>query len=211
MRSLPVRRGRLLLLSLAAHAALGARAPTAPLSPDAPLATDALQIITGAAGADWTVSSEHWSVTAPAAVPGDLITDLQRAGIVSDPWFELNFLNTTTPGHQGAPIWDVGTWTYVASVTPSAPLAAALAAGATASLVFDGIKMTADVYWNNDLIGFANNQFLRFSFALPSVLSTNELRVNFSTSHDVRNAEGRFSGASGGWDWGASALFAMSV
>jgi hypothetical protein len=167
------------------------------------VAADALQALTGAGGEDWVVASETWGVSVPATVPGDLVTDLQRAGVIGDPWFELGFLNSTTPGAQGAPLWDVGVWAYSATVAPRAPLAAALAAGGEATLVFDGIKMAADIFWNGAHLGFVNDQFLRFSFPLPEVLDTNALQISFPTSRDPRNAEGRFSGASGGWDWGA--------
>ena len=183
-------------------AALGALAlaPLYPLSPDASVAAAATQPLTGAAGAAWAVSSTQWQITVPATVPGDLISDLQLAAVVGDPWHELNFLNTTTPGAQGAPIWDVGRWEYAASLTPDASIAAALAAGGTATLVFDGVKMAADVLWNGAVIGFVNDQFLRFSFDVVVLPGANDLRVNFTTSRDVRNAEGRFSGASAGWE-----------
>jgi hypothetical protein len=110
-------RASLLLLATCAH---GARAPAFPLSPDAPVAADAVQAITGAGGAAWTVSSETWRVDVPATVPGDLVTDLQRAGVIGDPWRELGWLNTTTPGALGAPLWDVGEWGASALGAPSA-------------------------------------------------------------------------------------------
>ena len=200
MSRLPLSLAALSLFFLLASSAL---APPFPLSADQSVAADAAQQLTGAAGASWFVSSTVWKIAVPATVPGDLLTDLQRAGVIGDPWRELNFLNTTTPGAQGAPIWDVGQWEYAASVTPDAAVAAALAAGGTATLVFDGVKMAADVLWNGAPLGCVNDQFLRFSFDVNVLPGANDLRVNFSTSRDERNKEGRFSGASGGWDWGA--------
>ena len=37
-------------------------------------------------------------------MPGDLITDLENAGVVGDPLYEVNFRNSS--------IWDSHDWTY---------------------------------------------------------------------------------------------------
>jgi hypothetical protein len=176
-------------------------AAPSPLSPDAPWGAPpgTLQSLSSAAGQPWLASSATWGLTVPATVPGDLVTDLQRAGVIGDPFFELGWLNTTTPGFQGAPLWDVGAWNFSAGFDLAVP------AGAAAYLIFDGVKMAADVYLNGVAIGAVADQFLRYAFPLPAGLLRprgNELAVVFATSRDPRNAEGRFSGASGGWDWG---------
>jgi hypothetical protein len=62
-------------------------------------------------------------ISIPAKVPGDLITDLQAAGLVGDPLYELNWLNSS--------IWDANTWTYTTTFT-------APAGAGTSLLVFDG-------------------------------------------------------------------------
>ena len=63
-------------------------------------------------------------------VPGDLITDLEAAGLVGDPYFENNFLNSS--------LWSGLLWSYTKTfVLPSA------AADDDALLVFDGIKMVS--------------------------------------------------------------------
>jgi len=66
-------------------------------------------------------------VSIPARVPGDLLTDLERAGLIGDPLYELNWLNSS--------IWDTNAWTYKTEFV-------AEAAGETL-LTFDGIKMGA--------------------------------------------------------------------
>ena len=43
-----------------------------------------------------------------ASVPGDLITDLQKAGTIGDPLFESNFLN-------GSSTWNLPQWNYTKS------------------------------------------------------------------------------------------------
>lgn len=190
------------LAVVAVAAAAGVGSNPFPLSPDTPLSANALQQLTGAtASSGWTVRSDMWGIEVAASVPGDLVSDLQLNGVIGDPLFELGFLNTTIPGSQGAPLWDTGDWVYSSSIAPSAAVAAALASGGQAFLIFDGVKMGATVSWNNVTVGSVNDQFLRFVFPLPPgpLPPVNELAVTFPTSRDALNAEGRFSGASGGW------------
>ena len=194
-------------LSFAALAAAAIAAPL--LTPDHPWAVPdgSLQYLSTAHGGAWSVSNPAFNGGAPlaATIPGDLVTDLQAAGAIGDPFYELGFLNTTTPGALGAPVWDVGIWSYSMQFSLSPALAAAVAAGSTPCLVFDGVKMAATVYLNGIALGDVVDQFLRYNFELSaSALSPqnnlNNLTIAFGTSRDPRNAEGRFSGASGGWD-----------
>lgn len=194
-----------LLLLVALILIAPATAAPLTLTPDTPygLPPGTLQYLSSSApGVSWTVSSQNWGITVPATIPGDLVTDLQSAGVIGDPYYELGFLNTTTPGHQGAPLWDVGIWSYnltfPLTLTTTPP-------GSTFFLVFDGVKMAADITLNGVYIGAVMDQFLRYTFPLPPGLikpTGNTLTLAFGTSRDERNAEGRFSGASGGWDWG---------
>ena len=136
-------------------------------------------------------SSSAASLTIDAAVPGDLLTDLQNAGQIGDPLVEKNFLNSS--------LWAARTWTY--STTFAAP-AAWRAAGGQNLLVFDGIKMGATVKLNGQTLGVAVDQFLRYTFEVPPALLTNAaeqtLDVVFDPSIDVK---GRFMSCTGGWDW----------
>lgn len=173
---------------------------SASLSPDLAIAADAQQLLTGEDGGNWTASSETWGLSVPGRVPGDLLSDLQRGGVIGDPWFELGFLNTTTPGAQGAPLWDVGAWAYTTTFTPSPAVAAVIAAGGAASIVFDGVKMAARATLNGTPLDvLLNDQFMRFVVPATLAPGANTLTVTFSTSRDAANAEGRFSGASAGW------------
>ena len=195
----------LLLLSIV-------RQSGAVLSPDVAIVADASQLLSGALSS-WTASSATWGIhNLPAHVPGDLLSDLQRSGVIGDPWFELGFLNTTTPGAQGSPLWDVGNWTFSTTFAPSASIAMVLAAGGSASIVFDGVKMAAYATLNGEPLGtVVNDQFLRFVFPANLVPCANQLTVTFSTSRDVANAEGRFSGASAGWVRAASPSLSTRV
>ena len=52
------------------------------------------------------LDDEHWSwvraddgFTMPASVPGDVVTDLERAGVIEDPLRDDNFI-------RDAPVWN---------------------------------------------------------------------------------------------------------
>ena len=78
-----------------------------------------------------------------ATVPGDLLSDLERAGTIGDPLFELNFKDEAQQS-----LW-MQDWAY----TRSFALEGSSAAGAL--LVFDSIKMGARVYVDGALLGTA--------------------------------------------------------
>ena len=126
-------------------------------------------------------------------MPGDLITDLQRAGVVGDPLYEVNFL---TQAH----VWqDNVSWTYLTTFALPA------AAVGTPLLVFDGIKMGAHILVNGVPVATANNQFLRLVIPLPpSVLAlaspAGECRLDVVFDPTVV-LNGRFMAATGSWDW----------
>lgn len=142
------------------------------------------------------------SIVVPASVPGDLLTDLQTAGEIGDPLYELNWLNSS--------LWEEPVWTYSTEFqlehqTLTALRAARAGAGASAIyLVFDGIKMGATVSVNNHTLGQVTDQFRRYLFELnsttldTSIGASNTLSVAFDSSIEVG---GRFMSCTGGWDW----------
>ena len=81
----------------------------------------------------WIASSSAAPLPDPlnATVPGDILTDLQRAGRTPDPYF-----NSTWSEPSFVAAWNVGLWTYRKSFESPA----AAAAGGAALLVFDGIR-----------------------------------------------------------------------
>ena len=170
-----------------ATAALVAAAASAAGMVDDPVVGDALQYLDGEG---WTVG--NGSVVIGARVPGDLITDLEAAGLVGDPLYEVNFLD---------PVWDTSAWTYTAAfdLSPSVDLAAS----AAVLLVLDGVKMAATVAVNGQTVGAVSDQFLRYQWDVRAVLKPtgNVLTVAFTTSQDPANDESRWSACTGGWDW----------
>jgi len=99
-------------------------------------------------GSDWTAKGVETDgnllpVAIRATVPGDIITDLQRAGMIGDPYKEMDFLNASLWGPSMA-------WTYEKSfVIP--------ATGATQILVFEGIKTAASIRLNGQLLGYTSD------------------------------------------------------
>lgn len=148
----------------------------------------------------------HWSATSAnglsidATVPGDIITDLQRAGKIGDPLYELNWKDLTN-----VRLWNQ-TWTYTRTV-PTAGLAQHTAGGGDILLVFDGIKMGATIKLNGKTLGVATDQFVKYNFSIAKHIlahvddSGQPLDLKLEVSFD-RSTNGRFMACSGGWDWG---------
>ena len=170
---------------------------------DDPIHGDALEYLDGN---DWVLSSHpaHTGraavrsrsppppapVSMSASVPGDIISDLHRAGLIDDPYYERNWLNSS--------LWASQDWTYTKTFTvPSLP-----PAGGELLLVFDGIKMGATVKLNGMTLTVVTNQFVRTAIPLRAsralVAGQNTLSVVFNMSIEC---DGRWMGCSGGWDW----------
>jgi len=123
------------------------------------------------------------AATMAATVPGDVITDLQVAGLIGDPLFELNFKNAT--------LWS-RTWTY----TKTFAMPTAAQAGSVWWVVFDGIKMGATISANGAKLGEATDQFVKYRFPI-TLKANNTLTVAFDIP-----TNGRYMACTGGWDWG---------
>lgn len=146
-------------------------------------------------GAGWTAQSST-GIEVRATVPGDLISDLETAGVVGPTWLDLNW-------QADSAVWDLASWTYSTTFPVAGPL---LENYADAWLVLDSIKMTANVTLNGVALGMPTNQHRRYTFSVGSLLkaSGNVLEIAFgpTTQDAASDASGnRFMGCSGGWDW----------
>jgi beta-mannosidase len=171
----------------------------AALAGEAPIAgTGAVLALDGLA---WSAVSSS-GLRVPAQVPGDLLSDLARAGVIADPWKDLTW-------RQQAGLWDTHSWNFTVSFhTP-----AAWASSGATLLVFDSVKMAGDITLNGAALGAATSQHLRYVYDVSQLLlapppssssrtAANSLTVAFPpTVSDTRNDFGRFQGCSGGWDW----------
>ena len=168
-----------------ALAALGALVCGAGLL-DEPLLGDAVQLLDGGL---WTATNNITSI--PATVPGDLVTDMQRAGVIGDPLYERNFKGLS---------WEAE-WSDAISFPTSGALAPAPSLARW--LVLDSVKMGAWVWLNGRFLGAVADQFLRYEFDVSAMLqpTDNELLVTFPPSNHPLNDEARWIACSGAWDW----------
>ena len=155
-------------------------------------------------GEAWAVTSADGAISVGGVVPGDLLTDLQRAGAIGDPLYENNFDAYDASGKVQTPFWDRTNVTYTTAFALDARVRA-LAAGGEVLLVLDGVKMASEVFLNGASLGVSADQFLRFTAPVASLLrpdgQANELQVVFLPSTHEANNGARFMACSGGWDW----------
>ena len=143
----------------------------------------------------------------PAAVPGTVHTDLLAAGLIEDPYLDLNELKDPWIGHTR--------WAYRTTI------AGAVVGEERTELVFDGLDTVATVSLNGDEIGRTVNQHRTYRFDVSGRLreGVNELEVVFDSAWDyaervqaelgdLPNAYPtpfnfiRKMAANFGWDWG---------
>ena len=140
------------------------------------------------------------NITIPATVPGDLITDLQRAKVISDPWRDLTWI-------QQSSLWTDHAWTYTTHFTvENSALIANLVNSSLSLLVFEGVKMGAMVRVNGQVVAVLRDQFLRYQIPLSSNTlrlfpghDANRLDITFGVENVPE--DGRFMACTGGWDW----------
>jgi hypothetical protein len=149
----------------------------------------------------WTAASPPLSL--PATVPGDLLTDLWRAGLVGDPYHGTNF-------RRDAELWSGRTWTYGTSFALPPSMAGEGRGEAEALLVLEGVKMGARIAVDGRPVGAATDQFLRHVYPLalgvdPDLSGSGGERANHTLTVQFDPAMAtdgnRFMACSGGWDW----------
>ena len=153
-------------------------------------------------GEAWSVASSDGAISVGGVVPGDLLTDLQRAGIIGDPLYEKNFDAYDSNGRVTLPLWERSNFSYTTIFTLDSRVRA-LAAGGEILLVLDGVKMAAEVFLNGVSLGVTANQFLRMTSPVAALLKdgegANALSVVFLPSLNAANNHARFMACSGGW------------
>lgn len=179
---------------------------------DEAVAAPDTQRLDSAAGNVWTVTAASSTTSSSqktkhrSTVPGDLLTDLERAGVIGDPLYETNFKST---------VWDATNWTVATTFTVDDDLLPQEDAVTDAKesksnqieLVFDGVKMGAWVHLDGVYLGTVQDQFLRYRYDVTSLLSAtasrkeHTLTLTFAPSNHSINTEARWMACSGAWDW----------
>lgn len=163
---------------------------------DHPIAASEIKYLDGST---WTAAAPSAKLRINATVPGDLITDLQVAGLVKDPLRELNWLKPNSN------LWSQHSWTYRRTFS-SDDIARDQA---SVMLALDSVKMGAHISLNHQPLGVARDQFVRYTFNITQLLrsgsNSNVLELTFprNNADDSIDDEGRFMACTGGWDWAA--------
>jgi len=173
-----------------------------------------LRHLFGPDGSSWSLRSADgvYADICPARVPGDILTDLMRARIINDPYFDQNFLTerriwmgplisnetTATPQlEQRTRTWIYTTEFFLPDDENTIKV-----------LVVEGIKMGATLALNGVPLANVTNQFRRYLVPLPAEALEKGKHFCDARHHNLTvtfdpsiGTDGRFMACSGGWDW----------
>ena len=149
---------------------LGIPRTNALVAPDDPIVGSSLYYLDSSPTNLWKASTiirstmSNVTSTIAAHVPGDLLSDLKTAGMIDEPYYEVNFINSS--------LWDDNVWTYSIQFSTSDVLESNvnIDGGDGALLVFDGIKMGAEITLNGIKLGMAVDQFSRWEYDVTETL-----------------------------------------
>ena len=125
-------------------------------------------------GNDWTFTSNNdSSKTGPATVPGDIYTDLWKAGLIDNPIKDKNDVKYQWVGRTD--------WTYTKTIDLSNYSSIN---AQQVWLRFDGLDTIASVYINNAFLFKSLNQFIDYNFNVKSYLVSgkNTITVKFQSA-----------------------------
>lgn len=154
----------------------------------------------------WTL--RHGQDQLPAQVPGCVHTDLLAAGVIPDPFLELNETEVAWVGRRS--------WTYATDVAHESR-------HERTDLVFEGLDTAARIAFGGREVGTTRNMHRTYRFDVTGL--TGPLEVHFSSAYAeaeaVRAATGerpnvypepfqyiRKMASSFGWDWGPTLVTA---
>ena len=136
-----------------------------------------------------------------ATVPGFIHTDLMANGLIPDPYYGTN---------EDSVRWvSPRPWTYTTMISMLD-----LPKGDTLWLVFEGLAGNAEIIVNEQVVGHADNMFVRHAYPLPKTDVGYDIEVRFIPLQDTlreieygiplpeRRAFTRIAPYQQGWDWG---------
>uniref|UniRef100_A0AC34RD05 Beta-mannosidase n=1 Tax=Panagrolaimus sp. JU765 TaxID=591449 RepID=A0AC34RD05_9BILA len=134
----------------------------------------ALETIVPLAGDGWTFKSGNDSTkTGPAIVPGDIYTDLWKAGLIEDPIKNNHDIDYQWVGRSD--------WIYTKTVDLSNYSSLA---PKSVWLRFDGLDTVASVSINGNFLFQSVNQFVDYNFNVKDrlVAGKNKIEVKFQSA-----------------------------
>lgn len=162
---------------------------------DDPIVGSATQSLDGV----WEVQIPTLPSPIGGYIPGDLLTDMERGGVIGDPLFGNNFDFYDSAGKVQPPFWETGNVSYSTAFEVEGAL---LAGSSEVLLVLDGVKMASGVWLDGQYLGTTANQFVRWTYPVRSILATgttaHNLTIVFVPAIDASNSQARFMACSGG-------------
>lgn len=147
-----------------------------------------------------------------AYVPGTVHTDLLKNNLIDDPFYSDNEEELQWISESDWIYWTTFDYQHIKAVN-SLPV----------KLVFEGVDTIAKVYFNDTLLGYTSNMFMKYEFDVTKLIKSknNELKVYFeSPINYARRKEKKYGKLpvalnsyrvyirkaqySFGWDWGPS-------
>ncbi|MFF5899140.1 glycoside hydrolase family 2 protein [Streptomyces argenteolus] len=153
-------------------------------------------------------SLRHGQELLPAQVPGCVHTDLLAAGVIPDPFLDLNETDVAWVGRRA--------WSYVADVSHDS-------GHERTDLVFDGLDTAARITFDGREVGSTRNMHRTYRFDVTG--AAGELEVHFTSAYEEAEAVRAVTGdrpnvypepfqyirkmaSSFGWDWGPTLVTA---
>ncbi|MGC5531031.1 glycoside hydrolase family 2 protein [Streptomyces sp. SR-10] len=154
----------------------------------------------------WTL--RHGREQLPAQVPGCVHTDLLAAGVIPDPFLELNEAEVAWVGRRS--------WTYATDVSHDSR-------HERTDLVFEGLDTAARITFDGREVGATRNMHRTYRFDVTGIAG--RLEVNFASAYTEAEAVRAITGdrpnvypepfqyirkmaSSFGWDWGPTLVTA---
>jgi beta-mannosidase len=127
----------------------------------------------------WKVVNSNKSISVGATVPGNIWTDLMRAGVIGDPYWRYNDIVYRWVGKEQ--------WTYSRLFT----LDTSWLAQKRILLVAEGIDTVATILINGQAIAWVNNMFRKYAWDVTTVVKsgTNVLTVAFQDAVSYVNQQ----------------------
>jgi len=127
---------------------------------------------------DWTLSNKALNITVPGSLPSQAHLDLFAAGVIGDPYYDLNDFNLRWV------VWH--NWTY------SSVLHGLSGNSSSTWLQFNGLDTFADISLCGYHVASTNNQFRQWWFNVSDILGTCDeeeptLSLNFGSAPLVAN------------------------